>query len=198
MSEVDWEAIRIEAEIVFGLVASLNNNKDDEVMHKDELIKAHHGDFHLFDELDFDSDGRVTSEEWHAFLKRNHAEKAHKGDEWLRSMFHTLRQNIEQDGNSQSDKAEGPQKKMAAEESMEVRPASEIKQEWDARMMRGLMDSLAGVNPRLLCVAAYLGDKRGMFAEADEVEKCVKLTQDKVSLAGTLSPPRHIRPWMDP
>jgi len=111
MSEVDWEAIRIEAEIVFGLVASLNNNKDDEVMHKDELIKAHHGDFHLFDELDFDSDGRVTSEEWHAFLKRNHAEKAHKGDEWLRSMFHTLRQNIEQDGNSQSEpkaKAEGP------------------------------------------------------------------------------------------
>ena len=67
-----------------------------------------------------------------------------------------------------------------SEESMEVRPASEIKQEWDSRIMRGLMTSLQAVNPRLRKIAQYLSDKRSMLAEANEVKHCIDLAEDKV------------------
>ena len=95
--EPDWEAIRAEAELVFGLVASLNADEDKNTMSKAELIKAHNGDFKLFEQLDGDSDGRVTLDEWHTFLERKHMEKGDKGDVWLRSVFHTLRKNAEID-----------------------------------------------------------------------------------------------------
>ena len=45
-------------------------------------------------------------EEWHSFLRRKHGEKAHKGDEWLRSVFHTLHQNIAQDAKVKEEEEE--------------------------------------------------------------------------------------------
>jgi len=90
------------------LVASLNADEDNQTMSKTELIQAHPSlAIQLFEELDANSDDRVSIEEWHAFLKRKHGEKAHKGDEWLRSVFRTLRQGgIEHDEKANAEEEE--------------------------------------------------------------------------------------------
>ena len=92
----EWGDIQTDAESVFRLVAGLTPDDDESTISKPELIKAHHGDFKLFEQLDADSDGRITIDEWHRFLQSKHTEMGGKGDAWLRSVLHTLRQNIKQ------------------------------------------------------------------------------------------------------
>lgn len=93
--------IQTDAESVFRLLAGLTPD-DESTISKLELIKAHHGDFKLFEQLDVDSDGRITIDEWHRFLQSKHVEMGGKGDAWLRSLLHTLRQNIKQGDSDRS------------------------------------------------------------------------------------------------
>ena len=88
-----WHALEEEAELVFQKVASIDGNPD--LMSKAELVRAYHGDFKVFEDIDGDSDGNVTLDEWHAWLQRTHASKeGAKGDRWLKSVLHTLSTNL--------------------------------------------------------------------------------------------------------
>jgi hypothetical protein len=50
------------------------------------------GDFKLFDKLDTDSDGGVTVQEWHTYLRRVYQERgAQKAVKWVTTLLHTLR-----------------------------------------------------------------------------------------------------------
>ena len=79
-------------------VAHLNDDTDDGVVTKDELIRCHGGDYHLFESLDEDSNGRVTFKEWtHYIASHRHAlesKKAGRGDDWVRHLVSTLETNI--------------------------------------------------------------------------------------------------------
>ena len=63
-----------EAEVVFKQIAGLEG--DPELMSKEELVAAHHGDFKIFSKMDTDADGNVTLDEWHdwrqSMTERNH------------------------------------------------------------------------------------------------------------------------------
>ena len=80
-----------EAAEVFRLLAD-----GDGLVSREEFVRAHNGEYKVFDKLDTDSDGNVDADEWHAFLKETHEKKGRKGDQWLLSLIHTLRDNIRQ------------------------------------------------------------------------------------------------------
>ena len=42
---------------------------------KAELVEAHRGDFHLFEKIDTEKNGKVSREQWHAYLRKTVDEK---------------------------------------------------------------------------------------------------------------------------
>ena len=50
------------------------------------------GDFKLFNKLDSDSDGGVTAQEWHTYLRSVYQERGvQKAVKWVTTLLHTLR-----------------------------------------------------------------------------------------------------------
>jgi len=80
-----------DCEQTFGLVSRLID--DDGLVYKEELVRAHGGDYNVFAEMDLDRSGEVTTEEWMRWLHAEHDRKGlPKGDHWLGQLLYTLRQ----------------------------------------------------------------------------------------------------------
>ena len=79
-----------ESHRVYRLIAEMVDK--DGVLQKDELVKAHGGDYQIFQSLDADQSGAVSSSEWILWLRTTHAAQpgVKEGDEWLRNFLFTL------------------------------------------------------------------------------------------------------------
>jgi len=106
-----WAESSQEAEDVFKLVAARHPDGDHISITKEELVKAHDGDYGIFDKIDVDSDGNLTLDEWYDWLKRTHLEK---GGAWLTSILHTLSRHLKAEAEAAA-KVEG----VARQEKME-------------------------------------------------------------------------------
>jgi hypothetical protein len=86
---------RRDAEEVYGLIAGLI--QDDGTVSKEELVKAHGGNYAAFDVLDTNQNGTIELDEWLAFCQASHKDKCadppiiEVGDMWLDEFFFTLR-----------------------------------------------------------------------------------------------------------
>jgi len=82
---------------IFRLLATMSVEPGETLEHfsKDELLEAHDGDFHIFEKMDSDSDGKVTLQEWRNFIMTQiDARGENKGERWRTSLFHTLEMNL--------------------------------------------------------------------------------------------------------
>jgi len=95
----EWKAIKMgsnkldgECGEVFTLVAAAGG--DSHTIRKEDLVRAHKGDFKIFSSMDLDGDGDVTLLEWMKFIRATVAKKKAKGQTWLKSLLTTLRTNV--------------------------------------------------------------------------------------------------------
>ena len=75
---------------VFKLIATLDKDSDGNTISKDEYVRAHGGDFKMFDDMKRANEGEVTKAEFEAFLAEGRVKKGHKGDKWIRGLLETL------------------------------------------------------------------------------------------------------------
>ena len=65
---------------------------------KEDLVRAHNGDFKVFEKMDKNSDGEVTLDEWIVFLKRTKKKKGpKKWEKWITGFLTTLSTNLKTD-----------------------------------------------------------------------------------------------------
>lgn len=67
---------------------------EDGTLDKEELIRAHGGDFKIFEAIDADSSNVVSEAEWREWLHKKHEQKGkdtQKAWKWLRSFVDTLK-----------------------------------------------------------------------------------------------------------
>ena len=69
---------------------------------KEDLVRAHNGDFKVFEKMDKNSDGEVTLDEWIVFLKRTKKKKGpKKWEKWITGFLTTLSTNLKTDSASE-------------------------------------------------------------------------------------------------
>ena len=87
------------AKTVFRQIAAVGG--DDKTVRKEDLIRAHRGDFKIFDSMDMDDSGEVTETEWIAYLRDmkriKGAKNPEKGEKWVSSFLGTMSQNLDED-----------------------------------------------------------------------------------------------------
>ena len=65
--------------------------RGDPAVSKEQLVRAHGGDYSVFERMDTDADGRISLEEWLAWLQAEHQRKGKHGDKHTRTFLHTLK-----------------------------------------------------------------------------------------------------------
>jgi len=86
-------ALLKQAATIFQLMCRLEG--DDEKLRQSSLVRAHGGDFKLWEKIDVAKEGLVTMEQWSTYLRETcEKKKQKKGEAWLSRLTHTLSVNL--------------------------------------------------------------------------------------------------------
>jgi len=90
-----WAAVKKQAKLCFGEMCETAPGPSQGSLTRESLVKAHHGDFKLYDKLKFNESGYITVLEWIHYLETTRADKGPgKGDKWANQLVNTLMTNI--------------------------------------------------------------------------------------------------------
>ena len=109
-----------DADAMFQDVCGLDREAQEDpqnptVMTRKALVLAQGADFKLFEKMDIRKDGAVEASEWHEYLEKKFKEKGEaKGIKWLKTLLHSLGQNLQKELQKQEEEREEKLKQQEA------------------------------------------------------------------------------------